>query len=547
MNVSRKNLIIILTFSIYFLVGIFIYKDFGIGIEEHFQRQNGFYWLKEILSFTNFENLKELTNQKYQNILLNNPDLPKASFFNFYGILFDLPVAFIEIIFNLESSKIYFEIRHVLNFIVFFISSIFFYKILFERFNFTLTFFGLLIYILTPRIFGDSFHNNKDVFFLSLFTIALYYCFQVLKKDSYKNIIIFCIFAAFATSSRIIGIFFPFSILIFYFFEFLAKRKEYKKIIIKSFSILFFFSLFLFLHFPYTWTLNFTNFLNWLDPFFFHMGINILFNGEYFYMKYLPMSYLPTWIFITTPFFYLFLFITGTFFLLIRLFKRIISIKEISVTNDLWRGINEKKDIYVVIFFLVFFFYAVFFNVAMVSGWRFFYFLHVLMVYISVFSLHIFYIRYFKNKKFFFNMLIILPIIFTSYQIFYFHPYQSLYFNLLINSSNVKNFQVDTPSLSRVDALKNILFLEKSKKTIYVGNASWTPFGNGKDLLKIADQKKFQFVGQEYDKADYIYTNFIYEVNTEYNKKYRIPNNFVEIEKLIINEIPIYSLYKRVN
>ena len=131
MHVSRNNLIIILTFSIYFLVGIFIYKDFGIGIEEHFQRQNGFYWLKEILSFTNFENLKELANQKYQNILLNNPDLPKASFFNFYGILFDLPVAFIEIIFNLESSKIYFEIRHILNFIVFFISSVFFYKILF--------------------------------------------------------------------------------------------------------------------------------------------------------------------------------------------------------------------------------------------------------------------------------------------------------------------------------------------------------------------------------------------------------------------------------
>ena len=80
-----------------------------------------------------------------------------------------------------------------------------------------------------------------------------------------------------------------------------------------------------------------------------------------------------------------------------------------------------------------------------------------------------------------------------------------------------------------------------------MGNASWTPFSNGKDLLKITDQKKFQFVGQEYDKADYIYTNFIYEVNTEYNKKYRISNNFVEIEKLIINEIPIYSLYKRIN
>ena len=53
MSINRKNLIVIITFSIYFLIGISIYKDYGIGIEEHFQRQNGFYWLSQILNFTN--------------------------------------------------------------------------------------------------------------------------------------------------------------------------------------------------------------------------------------------------------------------------------------------------------------------------------------------------------------------------------------------------------------------------------------------------------------------------------------------------------------
>jgi len=56
--------------------------------------------LSQILNFTNFENLKEIVNQKYQNILLNNPDLPKADFFNFYGILFDLPFKFFATFFN---------------------------------------------------------------------------------------------------------------------------------------------------------------------------------------------------------------------------------------------------------------------------------------------------------------------------------------------------------------------------------------------------------------------------------------------------------------
>ena len=29
---------------------------YGLGIEEHFQRSSGFYWLNYLLQFTNFEN-----------------------------------------------------------------------------------------------------------------------------------------------------------------------------------------------------------------------------------------------------------------------------------------------------------------------------------------------------------------------------------------------------------------------------------------------------------------------------------------------------------
>ena len=128
------------------------------------------------------------------------------------------------------------------------------------------------LFILSPRIFGDSFHNNKDVFFLSLFTISIYFCLETIQKNSYKNLILFSLFAAFATSSRIVGIFLPFSIIIFYFFEFLSNTSKYKELFFKSFFLIFFFFLFLFLHFPYAWTLEFKNLLNWLDPFFILWG-----------------------------------------------------------------------------------------------------------------------------------------------------------------------------------------------------------------------------------------------------------------------------------
>jgi len=107
-------------FICYFLLGLLIYSDYGIGIEEHFQRQNGFYWLNKILTFFRLDDLNFLALEKYNAIRSYDPSLPDSEFFNFYGIAFDTPAAFIELIFKLNESKLYFEIRHLFNFFFFF-------------------------------------------------------------------------------------------------------------------------------------------------------------------------------------------------------------------------------------------------------------------------------------------------------------------------------------------------------------------------------------------------------------------------------------------
>ena len=55
--------------------------------------------------------------------------------------------------------------------------------------NFYISFIGTIFYVLSPRIYGSSFYNNKDTLFLSLVTIALYYCFKSLDNLNYKNIL----------------------------------------------------------------------------------------------------------------------------------------------------------------------------------------------------------------------------------------------------------------------------------------------------------------------------------------------------------------------
>ena len=58
------NLNIYIVFLLLFIIGLITYKDYGVGIDDKFHRLNGFYWLNYILSFTNFDDLKNLVEIK---------------------------------------------------------------------------------------------------------------------------------------------------------------------------------------------------------------------------------------------------------------------------------------------------------------------------------------------------------------------------------------------------------------------------------------------------------------------------------------------------
>ena len=550
-KINFKNFIY-LFFFLYFLIGILIYKDFGVGIEEHFQRQNGFYWLDYFLSNSGFDKFKLILESKYKEILQTDPFLPNSSFFNFYGIIFDVPLAFFETLLNINSSKVYFEMRHLVNFSIFFISSIYFYRILNNRFNNNLIIFlGVFFFIFSPRIFGDSFYNNKDILFLSLLTISIYYLFELFKKRNNKNIILFCFFASLATSTRIMGIYLPFLLIFIYFLEYLSEEFSLKEFFKYTIKILLLFYFFLLIHYPYAWDINFFEIKKWFRTFFYSMDLKILFNDEYYKIKYLPRSYLPVWMFISTPIIITILFLLGFFLCCKKIYERIlnIDIKKINKKGDLWHSLDEKKDLFILVSFFSFFSYAIFFNVAMLSGWRHFYFLHIFIIYLSTTGANHFFIylkkRFSLKAIYLISFIFILSILKVNYK---FHPFQSLYFINILNFNIADKFQVDAPNLSRVDALKFIVNKERDNKgKIYIANSSWNPMHNGKDMLNQADQKNLVFVGQDYSQANYIFTNYIYKSDKRYSNKNEIPKNFKKIKELKIGNILIYTLYKKEN
>ena len=66
-------------------------------------------------------------------------------------------------------------------------------------------------------------------------------------------------------------------------------------------------------------------------------------------------------------------------------------------------------------------------------------------------------------------------------------------------------------------------------------------------MLDKKDRDKIQIVGQTFQKADYIYSNFISEVDKNFNDKYEIPSNFTSIKKFIIDGMLVYEVYKKKN
>ena len=544
-KISQK--IIFLLFSTFFLVGLFTFKNYGISVDEEFHRSSGFYWLNYILSFTSFDELKNLVDIKINQI--KGFTLPEASDNPYYGIVFDLPAALLEVILKIDDPKNYFQFRHLLNFILFFIGSIFFYKLLLNRFsNYNIALLGTLFFVLSPRIYGSSFFNNKDVVFLSLSTIALYYCFKSLEKLNYKNLFIFAIFAALATAQRVLGIFFPVSFILFYLLSVLSNNKNIKNLPNIIFFIIFYFLL-LIIFWPALWSNPIENFFIAFQFFSHHyLEIRLLFNGNYIYSNFLPYDYILTWILISTPILYIILFIMGYILIFKRFFIKFINIKDNMFYYDLWRSNKEKKDFFILFNFTFIIFYLSTSEIVLYNGWRQVYFINIFIVYIATYAFYKIDLNLkLKSIKKFQFVTVLLCLLFIIYKMIIHHPYQNIYFNNFFNKNAHEKFEVDYWGLSGKKFLEYILILEKDKKLIKIGTASFLPLERSTKLLSEKDRKKISIVGQNFQDADYLYTNFISEVDKNSNDKYKIPNNFSKIDEFILNSTIVYQVFKKNN
>jgi len=249
-------------FILYLFIGLLIFKDYGVSTDEELHRRLGIYWYNYI--FDNFfPNLI-----KFNFFIPNDPTVDDPLRLLFYGVVFDLPLAFLESIFLLKNTQSYIYLRHFFNFFIFFISSFFLFKLIAFRFKKKYYgYIGVLFYILSPRIFAESFYNNKDIIFLSIYVIVISQIFFFFKEKNYLKIFFISLSTAILFCVRPVAVILIFLFIIYSIIDLFNKKKFLKNFyFLLIFVVFFIFFIFFFLPFFFYYFLYY--FLNFF--FFFY-------------------------------------------------------------------------------------------------------------------------------------------------------------------------------------------------------------------------------------------------------------------------------------
>ena len=531
----------ILFFLIYFVIGISIYKDYGIGWDEGICIRSGVINSLEINKNFNYLILsKEKVNQIIYNAGYGSKISDLDKFMDkYYGSINEiilLAPSFILKTYNDTQSVIH--IRHFMIFFLFWLSTIFFYKILFDRFNnIFIALIGTSFLILSPRIFADSFYNSKDLVFLSFTIIAIYTSLKFLDKRNIKYAIIHALASAIIIDIRIPGIFIP-ALTYLFLLLFAIRDKSYSKntfilpLIVYSISLI----VFVIMFWPYLWSFDplgrFVAAFNRMSNF--PYILDVFYLGKLLKPSELPWHYSFVWILITTPIYISALFTFGLGILLLN-FKKF----KVLISDD-----NFIKDIFLLLCFVFPLFVVIYLNSTLYNGWRQLFFIYPGIIFIATFGFHkLLYLK--QNKKYKYSIIAVFVALlsFTTFQMISMHPYQMVYFNFLAGDDPKKNFDYEYWGLSYLEGINKVLDKEQHSEKIKIFRGEFSPIAGTGRILEKKDRDRVEFT--EFHDARYFITNYSEYFNNEigFKKRYKLAP-YQEIDSITVNDIKILSIFK---
>jgi len=490
------------------IISLLVYKDYGLGYDEVIQRLVG------------------ITNYEY---IFHNDQTLKTIEFRDLGAGFELPLVFIEKLFNLDDSRDIFMTRHLVT-NLFFLFSVFCGYVLALRL-FKDQYIACLCFILLafhPRIYAHSYFNTKDIPFLSMFIIVFLLCQVAFEKNKPVWYLLLGFGCGYATSIRAMGILLVPCITLFFLIDFFRSRylKGDSLKTAKNFAVFIVgFCGLLYLCWPILWSNPIHYFI---EEFKSLSHINwdgeVLLAGKSIRSNMLPWYYVPVWFSITMPELWLLLGVAGFGWVIFSFARRPLSF----LLNT-----PDRNYLLYLACFTIPVIAVLALNSINYDDWRHLYFIYpsfVMLVLYVVNKLAV------GKKRLIVWGVCALQICLTAFFMIRYHPYQEVYFNNLISHNKEylrNNYDMDYWSCSFKQGLEYLLDADKSK-TISINCSDEMVLKNSIILLPEEDRKRIQF--NSYDKADYFITNYR-------NHPYDFPSYETKFSITVLNST-ILSIFK---
>lgn len=525
---TTKNKFVHFYFLVAVLIGIFLYKDFGISWDEPISRNNGAVSVKYAL-----EKFAPGLLFKDAHFIPNLKEYKDRD----YGVAFEAPIFIIEKSLGLTQAKDIYQFRHIATYLTFVFGVLALYLLATRRFSdWRIGLLAATFLMCSPRFFAEGFYNSKDIVFMSTFIIATNTMISFIKVLSPQKLIIHSLASAIAIDVRIMGILLVFATMSILMIQLIKREINFRKYITQSTLYLIFTSAFVVVMFPWLWDAPITNFIQALKNMSaFRWGGDVMYMGNYVNATQLPWHYSLVWIAITTPILYLILFIFGSFRIMINITK---------ANSRIWANSDQMQD---VIFFGLFWSpicAVIILHSVLYDGWRQLYFIYPFFILIAIDGF-VFIRNLFANKKYFLWMLyfiLSLSLVLTARWMYKNHPYQNVYFNNLVNKPIRGKFELDYWGLSNRRALEYILLHDASPK-INVAAGSWMHLEGAGFMLSAKDRERIHFVSSDVN-PHYLITNYRGVIDTD-DRKLLIDHELVH--QIKVDKEPILSIYKSKN
>jgi len=519
---KKHNWIVFVFFVAFLFVGLIIFENYGLSWDEGISRDTGTINLNFVLG--------------------KNKDLLTYADAD-YGPAFEMFLVSAEKIFHISDSRNIYLMRHLITFLLFYVSVIFFYLLCKRQFkDWKWGLLGGLFLILSPRIFANAFYNSKDLAFLSVFIISIYTLINYLDKATWLSAGWHAFVSALLIDIRIMGVIVPVFTFCFVGLNiFKSFKSKSRKIKLQLATVAFYGILLILLtilFWPILWDGPVHHFIEALRSMSkFRWSGTVLYLGSFVSSTTLPWHYIPVWIIITTPVLYTFSFLIGCIISSAAVLKKPFTV----YTNN-----QKRNDAIFLLWFFLPLVAVIVLKSVVYDSWRQLFFVYPAFLLISLKGM-VGLFNFIKLKlkgnlrKVSQAVLVIVVIVsLASTGIFMIksHPYEHVYFNRLAgkNMTEVKDrFELDYWGLSYLQALAYILDNDQTE-TINVYSENYPGYLNQQILPQI-QRTRINYVSLE--NATYFISNYRW-----HKEEYPYTNEFYSIKIDDANIMVVYNLTK---